>query len=97
MVAEAEKYASDLRADTKLQIRKIKTDCEIDGRQKYDLTINGALDETKRLMAVAESQAKERADEIAEKSNLDCEALKARASGNLDKAIDFIVERIVRT
>jgi len=97
MVTDAEQYAQDLRADTQLQIRKIKTDSERDGREKLNLAVNRATDEAKRLMAEAEQKANVHADEILKRSQREGAALKERASANLDKAIGLIVERIVIT
>ena len=95
MVNEAEQYAQDLRTDTQTKIKKIKSDCEREGREMLELSLNQASEEVKRLIADAEQRADRRAGEITGQSRLDCEALNTQASGNYDKAVKYIVERIV--
>jgi len=97
MVSDAEQYAQNLRADTQVQIRKIKADSERDGREKLDLAVDQASEEAKRLMAEAEKKADVHANEILRQSQQDGAALKERASANLDQAVGLIVERIVIT
>ena len=95
LVSEAEQYAQDLRTDTQAQIKKIKSDSERSGRETLESSLNGAFEETKRLMSEAEQKADQHAGKILEQSHQECDALKARASVKLDKAVEFIVERIV--
>ena len=95
MVTAAEQYAQDLRTDAQSQIKKIKADSERDGREKLELALNRASDESKRFMADAEQKADLHSKKILEQSEQECAALKERASVKLDKAVSLIVERIV--
>jgi V/A-type H+-transporting ATPase subunit G/H len=97
LVAEAERYAQDIRTDTQAQIRKIKADGERDGRERLELAIGKATEETKRLMLEAEEKADKHSRKILEQSKKECETLKEKAADRLDKAVNLIVERIVVT
>jgi len=95
IVSEAEQYAHDLRADAQIQIKKIKADSEREGREKLESALNRANEEAKRLMSEAEKNADQHTNKILEQSKAECDVLKEKASGKLDKAAEFIVERIV--
>ena len=97
LVTEAEQYAQRVRTDTQTKIRKIKTDGEQEGREMIELAISRALEETRRVISDAEIRADRHSEKVLEQSRLECEALKERASGRLDKAVELIVERIVVT
>jgi V/A-type H+-transporting ATPase subunit G/H len=94
-VAEAEQYAQEIREGTQAKIKKIKADSEREGRERLDLALGRATEETKRLMTEAEKKASLHTDAILEQSRQDCVALKVRAADRFDQAIDLIVERIV--
>ena len=97
LVTEAEQYAQRVRSDTQTKIRKIKTEGEQEGREMIELAVSRALEETMRVISDAEVRAERHAEKLLEQSLLECKAIKEKASGRLDKAVELIVERIVVT
>lgn len=95
IVSDAEQYAQGIRSDTQARVRKIKADGQREGQKRLEYALNSALTENKRLMKEAEQNAGRRAEQIREQSELECGALRERASDKLDEAARFILERIV--
>lgn len=90
--AEAEQIVKQSVADS----RQMVSDAEKQSEKLVEQAVSEALDKSKEIISEAEKAAQEEVKRAMEKVALECDAEKQKAMKNMDRAVQLIVERIVR-
>ena len=94
-IAECERKSQESRTQTMQEARKLAATAEREGRELAEGLKNEAVLRVKGFMEGAEKTAAHQSDDITAKAGKECDILKKKAEDNLEKAANFIVERIV--
>ena len=84
------------KADAQAQGRAMKEEAARNGEALLVSVRRAAQEQEKELLIQAEQRAAGRGEEIARTAQAQSEALRHQAEKNLSKAVEFIVERVVR-
>ncbi len=95
-VAAAEKQAEEKVSACQAAASKSVADAARSGKEALDNAILNAEAEVRALIKQAEKKAANTAMEITARAEGECEKLRILASGRMDKAAAFIVEKVVK-
>ena len=95
-VAAAEKLAEEKLSFCAEEAAKTVANATRNGKELMDSTLRNAEAEVAKLMQQAEINAANTAMEITAEAEGECEKLRILASGRMDKAAAFIVEKVVK-
>ena len=95
-VAVAEKQAEEKLSSCSASAAKTVADAARNGKELMESTIINAEAQVSKLMQQAEVNAANTAKEITAQAEAECEKLRILASGRMDKAAAFIVEKVVK-
>lgn len=96
-VTETEEKAKNDLAEAQAGAKRILADATREGEAKLAAALAAAEGEAKAEMERAEARGAEHAKKVEAETQSACTALKAQAEGRLSKAVDFIVERVVKS
>lgn len=85
------------KADAQTQCRAMKEAALRAGEAHLVEVRRAAAQQEKELLAQAEQRAAEKGEEIARTARAQSEELRRQAEANLSKAVELIVERVVRS
>lgn len=85
------------KADAQTQCRAMKEAALRAGEEHLAEVRRAAAQQEKELLAQAEQRAAEKGEEIARTARAQSEELRRQAEANLSKAVELIVERVVRS
>lgn len=94
-IKTAEENAEELRKTCRRTAAQMKEDATAQGKQDLERRTRKAAEDSADILGRADAAAAEYLAESHEKSQAICDEVTAAARANLDKAADFIVERIV--
>lgn len=97
MISQAEEKAKKAKTEAAAASKKAISDAEAAGRQAIEQARGKANDELRELMKKADDKAKSQAQALAASTENKMASMKVRAEGNLDKAADLVIERIVNS
>lgn len=95
-VTEMETENRERKEEAEAQARKLVTDAERAGVILLKTTREKAIEEGKTILHQAEVEANERADKIIKTARAEALRQTEQAEQNLEAAVDFIVERVVK-
>lgn len=95
-VAAAEAQAEEMLKACAAQAKQTVSDATRDGKAAMDSELSLAEAQVRELMQQAEGKAANGAIESTAQAERECEKLRILASGRMDKAAAFIVEKVVK-
>ena len=95
-IAEKEEQMRREKAAAEAQTRQIRQDARAAGGALLRQVREEAAQQEKDLLAQAEQRAQECRDAMLRETEAECAALRREGESRLAKAIDFIVERVVK-
>ena len=96
-ISEAEAKAAKTRTDAAAEAKELLLKAETDGAALVSQREAAAEEAGKRRVEAAEEAGKAEAAKIAADTVAACSELEKKAESNLDKAVSFIVGRIVNS
>ncbi|MDI3535072.1 MAG: V/A-type H+/Na+-transporting ATPase subunit [Thermosediminibacterales bacterium] len=96
-IKEAEKEAEKILADAKRKAAQIVKEAKEEAENLIADTIKNAEAEGRILVQKAEESSKKEVDGIKSEYEQKWKAMEQQALKNMDKAVNFIVERIVKS
>ena len=95
-VKKAEEQAEEIRRQSMEESRRIVSEAHSKARQLEEKALVDAENEAKRIIAAAESSAQIEIDKLNAKVADECNGLRKEAAKRMDKAVEKIVERVVK-
>lgn len=96
-ISAAEEKAKQARAEALAASRKAIADADTAGKQAVEQAKAKANDELRELVRKADEKAKAQAQALASSTENRMATMRVRAEGNMDKAAELVVERIVNS
>ena len=97
ILAQAEEKVRLMKAESAAAAKKRIADAKLAGEAMLAEAVKNADGELDRLSEEANNKARQSAHELAAKNEAGKTAMRAAAHANMDKAVAFIVERIVNS
>ncbi|MDR2909280.1 MAG: hypothetical protein LBU86_05310 [Oscillospiraceae bacterium] len=94
-IRTAEENAEEMRKACRLAAAQLRDDAAEDGRRLVERRAADAAAESASILGRAERESAARLDEARQESKNLCDELSGAAGARLERAADFIVERIV--
>ena len=94
-ICQAEEAVKKLKADAVANAKRAVAAAEEEGRLAMEQLANKVAEELKAKNEQAQAKAGAEAEAILEKAREEKDELRKKAEGRLDKAAEYIVERIV--